>query len=54
MRHQPNFNDGVDSPDRQGHLAGAPFGDGDYTYSGSPSDADLLKKMLDAAGLRWQ
>jgi hypothetical protein len=28
------------------------FGDGDYRYSGSPSDVDVLKRLLDATGLR--
>ncbi len=47
VRHQPDFNDGVDEPTGKG-TSRAPFGDGDYRYSGSPADAAVLRQMLDA------
>ena len=46
VRHQPNFNDGIDTPTGKGTSRVAPG----FTYSGSPMDADLLKKMLVAQG----
>jgi phospholipid/cholesterol/gamma-HCH transport system substrate-binding protein len=51
VKHQPNFNDGVDSPTGKG-TSRVPFGDGDYRYSGSPADAAVLKQMLDESGFR--
>jgi phospholipid/cholesterol/gamma-HCH transport system substrate-binding protein len=53
VRQQPNFDDGVDEPTGKGTSRVATgFGDGDYRYSGSPSDVDVLKQLLDATGLR--
>jgi phospholipid/cholesterol/gamma-HCH transport system substrate-binding protein len=53
VRQQPNFDDGVDEPTGKGtSRAATGFGDGDYRYSGSPSDVDVLKQLLDATGLR--
>lgn len=53
VRHQPDFNDGVDEPTGKGTSRVSPgFGDGDYRYSGSPMDIDVLKRMLDATGSR--
>jgi phospholipid/cholesterol/gamma-HCH transport system substrate-binding protein len=53
VRQQPNFNDGVDRPTGKGTSRVAPgFGDGDYRYSGTPSDAEVLKRMLDETGFR--
>jgi phospholipid/cholesterol/gamma-HCH transport system substrate-binding protein len=51
VRHQPDFNDGVDEPTGKG-TSRAPFGDGDYSYSGSPADAATLKQMLEQSGFR--
>ncbi len=49
VRHQPDFNDGVDTPTGKG-TSRAAFGDGDYRYSGSPADVAVLRQMLDASG----
>ncbi len=51
VRHQPDFNDGVDTPTGKGTQRAA-FGDGDYRYSGSPADVAVLRQMLDASGLQ--
>jgi len=47
VKHQPDFNDGIDEPTGKGTSRVAPgFGLDDYAYSGSPMDAALLKQML--------
>jgi phospholipid/cholesterol/gamma-HCH transport system substrate-binding protein len=52
VRHQPNFNDGVDSPTGKGTDRVAPSwgGGGGFTagsgYAGGPAEADLLKSLL--------
>ena len=51
VKHQPDFNDGVDSRTGKGTSRVATgFGDGDYRYSGSPRDVETLKQMLDDSG----
>ena len=53
VRHQPDFNDGVDEPTGKGTSRVAPgFGLDDYVYSGSPTDAEVLKQMLVGTGAR--
>jgi phospholipid/cholesterol/gamma-HCH transport system substrate-binding protein len=52
VRHQPNFNDGIDSPTGKGTDRVAPSwgGGGGFTagsgYAGGPAEADLLKSLL--------
>lgn len=51
VRHQPDFDDGIDTPTGKGtSRAATGFGDGDYRYSGSPSDVQVLKGMLTDSG----
>lgn len=51
VRHQPDFNDGIDEPTGKGTSRVAPgFGDGDYVYTGSPSDVAVLRQMLSETG----